>query len=618
MFTLSAFWSGFGAHDGNASFVDVSPARMGPHQQDVPTERGAPLLRHGGDPDCCFSSAAYSLSGRYVVLTATTHKGGRSRQTEKAGASWLAKHLDSLGIVTALQCLDPSTSAIIWDRSARTLAVARDRFGRAALYYGWNHGVFSVSARPDDLIRRGSDPEQISRDGLALLLKYGYIPSPHTIYDNVWKVEAGTIQFFTELDASSPPSCYDHAAGRSAFWSAAVLACSTRPAARTLREAADSIDALLHRSIDGMADPNTVCMLSGGVDSGIIAAAYQHSRATQVETFSIGFADTNHRVDAGARDFARVLGTAHTHVDIEERDVPALVNHAIAASDEPMADSSLIPTLAAFRLASHSSSSVLTGEGGDELFMGSHSYSKAAGIAAWVNRVPSVLRKVLARPYASSEMARLGGIAAVLSELQSSTLERAFEARISKWRNPEQLVIHSRKPATICAPWSAAARLDHPARHAQLMDFMMDLREGQLSKIRIASAAAQISARPPFLEPSIYDLAWSLPHTQLLHQGHHKYALKHLLSRYIPEDLIFRPKVGFGSPVAEWLAGPLRDWAEQLLDRRLIEEDGLLRYDRINDLWRQFKDGQRKWHSHLWPVLVFLAWRAGRRQRGAD
>ncbi len=517
-------------------------------------------------------------------------------------------------MATALQYLHPGASAIIWDRSARMLAVARDRFGTGALYYGWNQDGLLVSARLKDLIRSSSTAEQVSRVGLSLLLRYGYIPAPYTIYSNVWKVEAGTIQYFSERDASPFLSNYDQAAGRTSYWNAGERASSLRTRASSLEASAERLDELLHAAIDRHAASDTACLLSGDVGTGLIAAAYQHRRSTQVNTFSIGFDTKSRGPDGSVGELFRALGTAHTHVDIESRDVLSLVDSAIASSEEPMADSSLIPTLAALRLAGNASKSVLMGEGGNELFLGSTRYAKAARLSAWASRVPSALRSVL-QLYASSERAASTRIAAVFEDLQAARIEQAFQLQISKLRNPGELLVHAEQPMTIPESYTPVRRLDHLARHAQLLDFTMGLAEGHLARIRIASAAARISAGCPFLDSEIYDLAWSLPHSHLIQGGRHKYVLKQLLCKYAPKKIAFRPEAELEEPIAEWLAGPLRDWAEKLLDQRAIELDGLLRYEKIAELWKQFKSGRRNCHIRLWPVLVFLAWRAKHRDK---
>lgn len=611
---LSAFWPAPKTSDASDLARLTSPSGPAPVYgcQHVATESGAPSFYHNGDPSFSYSSAGYSLSGRYVVLTGTPEEiGAHHDAKDNANATWLAERIDSLGLVTALQDAGTHIAALVWDRSSKTLAVVRDRFGRTSLYYGWTSQGFRVSTALSDFGLAADVPESISRDGLSLLLRYGYVPAPYTIYNDVWKVEAGTIQSFMALDASSGATAYDHTAGRTTFWDAAERTFSLPPLRCSLDQAADRIDQLLQSSINKKAEAKTACLLSGGVDSGLVAAAYQSSRSTQIDTFSISFAGTSHRVDAGAREFSRSLGTAHRHVEIEPEDVPGLVDAAITASDEPMADSSLVPSLAAFCQVSDVSSSVLTGEGGDELFMGSTSYTKAALLSRWVSRVPAGLRARLQRRYSFSERARLGGMAAVLSELQSVDVTRAFHLRVSKWRFPDQVVIGGNEPPTAFDIQSVQCHADHPARRAQMLDFLMDLREGQLAKIAVASAAARVSVRCPILDPDLFDLAWRLPHEHLVQCNHHKFVLKHLLRRYVPEELVFRPKAGFGSPVAEWLNGSLKSWAEQLLNRESIERDGLLCYETISKMWCDFLEGQHKWHSHLWPVLVFLAWRRG-------
>ena len=189
--------------------------------------------------------------------------------------------------------------------------------------------------------------------------------------------------------------------------------------------------------------------------------------------------------------------------------------------------------------------------------------------------------------------------------MAANDVEGHYLQRVTRWRQPAQVVLGAREPVTIFQQQDTA--LPAEAR-IQLLDFRMDLAEGILAKVDRAGMAAGVETRAPLLDMEVVRLAWRLPQHLKYHDGEHKLILKHLLARYLPDPLVYRPKRGFGPPMARWLAGPLRDWAEALLDPQLLRNQGCFDVARVRGIWEAFLRGERKWHTHLWNVLMFQAW----------
>lgn len=262
---------------------------------------------------------------------------------------------------------------------------------------------------------------------------------------------------------------------------------------------------------------------------------------------------------------------------------------------------------------------VMTGDGGDELFHGHGAYQRAIRNAAWNERVPAPLRSLLRRwPAADPERARLGGWPALRSELGADSVEGHYLLRVSRWRDPARVVLHAREPGTVFTDRGRWLEAGDPADRVQYLDFLMDLGNGILTKIDRAGAAYGLETRSPLLDPAVARFAWSLPGRLTFADGEHKWILKQLLSRHLPERLVYRPKMGFGPPVAAWLAGPLFPWANALLDEQRLRREGYFDAGKVARIWAEFCDGRRKWHTHLWPILMFQAWLERHRRAVAE
>lgn len=530
-------------------------------------------------------------------------------------ATLLLASITQRGLRRTLRLCDGAFALSLWDSEKQTLWLARDRTGERPLYYGWNRGVFLFASELKAMHCYPGFSAAIKRSALALLLRYGYIPAPHTIHEGIYKLPPGCM---LALDspahiaglAGIPPHARVHP-----YWDAAEAmraAVATRPEFTDMQDrSGDRLDALLHAAVARRnRGPGKVgTFLSGGTDSSLITALLQAQSALPIDSFTVGFDDPGHDESAWAGQVSRHLRTRHTQHVLRGRDVPGLVSAMAAVWCEPFADASQVPTLLASRLAAAQTKVVLTGDGGDELFFGHASYQRAVRNAAWVARAPCWLRRTMTRgPGASREHARLGGWPALRDELDACTVEQHYQLRVSRWRDPTAVVLGACEASTLFTDQDRWLRAGTPADRVQYLDFRMDLGNGILTKIDRAGMACGVETRSPLLDLEVIEFAWGLPMQWKFHNGEHKHILKTQLLRHLPATLVNRPKQGFGPPMASWLAGPLRDWAETLLDETRLRGEGYFDTAIVRGMWLAFCQGQRKWHTHLWPILMFQAW----------
>lgn len=569
---------------------------------DLSPEGHQPMTSADGRWTMAFNGEIYNHAALRAELSALGHAFRGRSDTEvllAAIAQW--------GVEAALTRGNGMLALAAWDRVERTLWLARDRVGKKPLYYGWTgDGTFLFGSELAALRACPRLRAEVDPDALALLLRLDYIPAPHCILKGIRKLPAGALLRLDADRAGAP-----QAADVRRWWDArtrqeAAIACGFDG-----NEAAalDALDALLRDAVALRMDADVPlgAFLSGGTDSSLVTALMQAQSARPVRSFSIGFDNAVHDESAHAAAVARHLRTDHTELRADGRAALELVPGIADIYDEPFADSSQLPTALLCRLARRHVTVALSGDGGDELFFGYGRYVRALRNQARLRRLP---RRLLARLAGEpGEHARLGGLAALRAELAADGLQGIARQRVGRWRHPERIVRGAHRLATAYDDPAALLVAGSDADQLMAMDFACYLSEDILTKVDRASMAAALEARAPLLDWRVAELAWSLPLSMKYRDGELKYLPKKLLGRYLPHSLVYRSKSGFGAPVGDWLRGPLRDWAEALLEERRLREEGHFDPLPVRALWREFLGGQRKWHTHLWGVLMFQAWR---------
>jgi asparagine synthase (glutamine-hydrolysing) len=515
----------------------------------------------------------------------------------------------------------------LWDRETRTLHLIRDRLGIKPLYWGRpGGGLLLFGSELKALRAHPAWTPEIDRDALDAFLRFGYVPAPRSIYRGVAKLEPGSI-LTVQTDAlarGATPTIRR-------FWDLRAVAARGLSDRLALDDAAaaDALDSLLRDAVRRrmIADVPLGAFLSGGIDSSTVVALMQAQSSRPVRTFSIGFREAGYDEAPAARAVARHLGTDHDELYVGPAEALATIPHLPHWFDEPFADSSQIPTHLVSAMARRHVTVALSGDGGDELFAG-YNRHLAAYRLTHAAAVPAPLRRAAAGLLAAVPPARWDRAAAALLPSQirppqfgdklhklaallvaSDDAARAYRRLVTLWTD------HGLVPGA----GSAATALDDPALSAavgsggpverfQLFDMATYLPDDILTKVDRASMAVALEARVPLLDHRVVEFAWRLPPSMRIRDGRSKWLLRRVLARYVPSSLTDRPKSGFALPIDGWLRGPLRDWAEDLLDPARLRREGYVAAEPVRAAWTAHLSGHANHQHRLWAVLMFQAW----------
>jgi asparagine synthase (glutamine-hydrolysing) len=524
------------------------------------------------------------------------------------------------GVDATLRRLVGIFALALWDRHERTLYLARDQMGVKPLYWGRMGAVLLFGSQPKALAAHPAFRADIDRDALTAYFRFGYVPAPFSIHKGIHKLEPGTL---LTVRAGQEPE-------RTVWYDLAAVARRglADPLALSDDEATDALEALLQDAVarQMVADVPLGAFLSGGIDSSTVVALMQAASASRVRSFTIGFADAAYDEADAARAVARHLGTDHTELVVEPGHVLDAIPGLPEWFDEPFADSSQLPTLLVSRMTRASVTVALSGDGGDELFAGYNRYLWGERLWRRLKPLPRPLRQAAAGMLAmvpprdwdrmaACLPAGMGGLrqpgdklhklATVLGAAGPDALYRRL---VSQWPDPEALVPGGREPRGLLWDDGVAATMPGFVERMQYLDAATYLPDDILAKVDRASMAVSLEARVPFLDPRVVEFAWRLPRHQRLRGGTGKWLLRQVLHRHVPAALVERPKSGFAVPIGDWLRGPLRDWAENLLDAGRLARDGIVDPAPVRAAWAAHLSGTRNLQHQLWCVLMFQAW----------
>lgn len=521
------------------------------------------------------------------------------------------------GVEQTLHRCNGMFALALWDTHERRLWLARDRVGKKPLYYGWAGDTLVFGSELKALWRHPAFDNGVDRDALTLLLRLDYIPAPHCIHERTFKLMPGRVLCLDAAAVAAGAGAHVPEQAQRPFWDAreCMRAMLANPFRGSDAEAQERLDNLLRDAVGlrMVADVPVGVFLSGGTDSSIVTAMMQAQSMRPVHSFSIGFEGSHHDEAPLAREVAGHLHTDHTELYVSGADALAVVPQLPAMFDEPFADASQVPTALVARLARRGVTVALSGDGGDELFFGYRRYQRALRNWQMLAKVPLALRGWLADA-GRGEASRAGGLAALRAELGARGIGDVYRNRVARWRDPVAVVPGARGASCFYDQPDPLVGAGAPADAMMLADFVTYLPDDLLCKVDRTSMAVSLEARAPLLDWRVAEFAWSLPLEMKLRDGVSKYLLKQVLLRYLPASMVHRGKRGFGAPVTAWLRGDLREWADALLAPQRLAAEGVLDAGAIGALWQRFGQGERKWHTHLWNVLMFQAWQAYWRQ----
>ncbi len=529
------------------------------------------------------------------------------------------------GVHLALERLVGMFAIAVWDRQTATLTLARDRLGEKPLYHGkLPCGDFVFGSELKALRAHPRWQGEVDRDALALYMRHNVIPAPHSIYRGIAKLMPGSW-----LDVAA-----DGSTRSGTYWSLREIALRARlqPAEMPDAEATERLRSLIDSAVKSqmVSDVPLGAFLSGGVDSSTIVASMCRQSTVKVRTFSIGFDEKGFDEAVHARAVAVHLGTEHTELYVTPDDALAIIPGLAAIYDEPFADSSQIPTILVSRMTRQHVTVALSGDGGDELFAGYNRYLIASRAWRRLDRLPLAARRLAARALLATRPGTLDALASALGNavpalrrhgavgdklhkfadtvLDAPSQLTMYRRLVSHWQDPASVVLAATEPRTVIDELGQAPHGLAPIELMCLLDQLTYLPDDILVKVDRAAMGASLETRVPLLDHRLVEFAWGLPLHQKVRGGHTKWLLREVLYRDVPRALIERPKQGFAIPLDRWLRGPLRSWAEGLLNPSRLVREGWFDAKAVRSKWDQHLRGERNWQFHLWDVLMFQAW----------
>lgn len=594
------------------SILDLSP--LG-HQ---------PMKSKCGRYQVVFNGEIYNFTDMRTELESIGERflGGSDTEVMLAGFScW--------GISATVPKMTGMFAIAVWDDLEKRLILIRDRFAEKPLYYGWVGNHFLFSSELKSLRKHPKWTGSIDRNSLSLFLTYNYVPSPYSIHEGISKLSPGsmlTIQARKPSEEELPPT------QETPYWSVNGAANTARanPFRGSDEEALNAFDALIRKTVKRqmVSDVPLGAFLSGGIDSSLIVAAMQKESPKPVKTFTIGFQEKDFDEAPDARMVARHLGTEHTELYATPKQALEIIPLLPQIYDEPFSDPSGIPTYLVCSLTKKYVTVCLSGDGGDELMGGYNRYFWTEKIWNQIRNVPRPLRSLAAHFVGTPMFAKIADLGSAvagssrkgsvrlvadkigkLSEVITSPSKyELFQRLISQWKNTEEILVKGMNPSTLISQPPFDTSGANFIETMMLIDSMTYLPDDIMVKVDRAAMAVSLETRAPYLDHNLFEFAWTLPLDLKVRGNTGKWLLRQALYKYVPKELVDRPKMGFGVPIGDWLRGPLKEWAAELLDANRIKREGFLHSGPITRKWEEHLSGRRNWQYYLWNILMFQAW----------
>ena len=526
----------------------------------------------------------------------------------------LLEAFSHFGITDTLQRLNGMFALALWDKARRRLYLIRDRLGIKPLYYGVLDGFVIFASELKALRAFEFWQPQIDRDAITAFARFNYIPAPLSIYQSIRKLPAGAL---LSLPLDKPPQL-------KYYWNMWDVVQQSRQVS-TSTEVVDAAETLVRDSVrrQMLADVPCGVLLSSGIDSSTVAALMQAESANRIKTFTMGFANAAYDEANAARAIAAHIGSEHTELCLSAKDILNLIPQLPLWYDEPFADSSALPTYLLSRLARQHVTVALSGDGGDEVFLGYNRYAIASKLwrrmrtmrpeqRTWcANAAESLsiahwdrLARLIPATFRPRQLGdKLHKLATVLRQPDENAIYRRL---VSQWEDPKALVLGANEsPAAF---WQQATSISDFIDRMAFLDTVTYLPDDLLTKVDRASMAVSLEVRVPLLDHRLVEFAWRLPQSMRLRGSITKWLLREVCYRHLPRALVDRPKAGFTVPLDSWLRGPLCGWAQDLLSPDRIRAQGIFDPMVVAACWQRFIDGKGNHQHGIWGLLQMQAW----------
>jgi asparagine synthase (glutamine-hydrolysing) len=534
----------------------------------------------------------------------------------KSDSVVLFSALQNWGIEKTLSLINGMFAIAFWDGHKNQLYLMRDRLGQKPLYYFFNGQTLLFGSELKCFLKYPAFRKTINPNAVAAFMKYAYVPEPLSIYKDTFKVKPGEYLVY---------STKNKALKNYQYWSLEDVVHS-----KVSHEKKEVLVQQVHGALRNSvklrmrSDVPFGSFLSGGIDSSLITALMQEQSSDKVRTFSIGFHESQFNESPYAKKVAEHLGTDHTELYVTSKQAQEVIPNLAHIYDEPFADPSQIPTFLVSKLTRDYVTVALSGDGGDESFAGYNRHFWVPNMWRYMGKQPALIKKMMRmgiQMFRPPQWNKLSGLMRgvtpkrfqyqnvgdklykLIPFLSSAQAIDVYDKLSSFWHEPEEIL----SSANGFSP--AYADMDLNLVHEMMYrDTKYYLPGDILTKVDRASMAVSLEVRSPFLDHTVIEEAWKLPLDMKLKNSHGKLILKQLLAEYVPRKLFERPKMGFGVPICDWLRGPLREWADDLLSESKLRQDDIFEPQLIQKYWREHLSGQRNWQYPLWCVLMFQSW----------
>jgi asparagine synthase (glutamine-hydrolysing) len=518
--------------------------------------------------------------------------------------------IENWGIEKSLQKITGMFAFAVFDKKKRELTLARDRLGKKPLYFGWdsNNNFAFASELKAILSTDNFNNVEINQEAVNLYLKWRYVPDPYSIYKNIWKLPPSS---YITLPLDQYSQNFNPAEYINYYWDFTSIVDQPKNN-QTEEQSLNSLEDILEKSVSErmISDVPLGAFLSGGVDSSLIVSLMKKQSSNRISTFTIAFDDPQYNEADIARNIAKYLGTEHSEMTLSANDALNTVEYMSKVFDEPFGDPSAIPTYHVCRLAKEKMTVALSGDGGDESFGGYEFYNRIQKIMLILN-IPKAMRSITSKllmviplPGQKISYAQRQKLALMINV---NCPDEIYPLIHSYWYSITGEKLSNESP-TAYSNLSHEIKNDNVIERMMAFDSRMFLAGDVLTKVDRCSMVHSLEVRAPLLDHRVIECAWGLDFNMKIRGSTRKYALRKLLERHLPSNLINSKKQGFSIPHSAWLKNDLKDWAEHLFSENTLNKHNLISPHHVIPYWQAHKDGKCDYGHYLWTIACLQSW----------